>query len=214
MEEKLIQEEVNEIRRVLNKLGMPGFKLTDGDKVRIYNEVSAMLYKFVSIKHPVLNVQLVERDNVLNNDFNPNKVAPPEYKLLKHSILTDGVTMPVVVGSPDLSGYVEIIDGYHRSKLVREHTEIADSLKNYIPVVAIERKKEERISASVRHNMARGAHQVELTANLVIKLKGARWSDEKIGTELGMDPDEVLRMQQLTGLAEAFADRKYSKAWE
>jgi len=29
-----------------------------------------------------------------------------------------------------------------------------------------------------------------------------------------MDPDEVLRLAQISGLAEAFADREFSQAWE
>jgi hypothetical protein len=34
-----------------------------------------------------------------------------------------------------------------------------------------------------------------------------------IGKELGMDPDEVLRLKQRTGLPEIFKDRDFSKSW-
>jgi hypothetical protein len=51
-------------------------------------------------------------------------------------------------------------------------------------------------------------------ANIVLELKRRNWSNKKIGKNLGMDPDEVLRLSQITGLAEMFADREFSNAWE
>ena len=51
-------------------------------------------------------------------------------------------------------------------------------------------------------------------AEIVIELKRRFWSDEKIAKELGMEPDEVLRLTQVTGLAALFADRDFSQAWE
>lgn len=42
----------------------------------------------------------------------------------------------------------------------------------------------------------------------------ARSRDEQIREELGMDADEVRRLKQITGLAELFADREFSEAWE
>ncbi|MFH0263841.1 IbrB-like domain-containing protein [Vibrio barjaei] len=168
----------------------------------------------MGLTHPALNVRLVESHLVQDNDYNPNTVAPPEYRLLKHSIRSDGVTMPVVVGKHSDDGRYVVIDGAHRTRLIKTEPDINASLANYVPVVVLNKTFEERMSSSIRHNMARGEHQVELTASLVIKLKEMDWTDEKIGRELGMDKDEVLRMQQITGLAEAFKDRDFSKAWE
>ena len=73
---------------------------------------------------------------------------------------------------------------------------------------------EDRITSTVRHNMARGAYQVELSAKLVAALKKHNWTNQRIGMELGMDPDEVLRFKQITGLAEVFKDKEFSKSWE
>ena len=92
--------------------------------------------------------------------------------------------------------------------------QIRKSLGGYLPVVRLDKSIEDRITSTVRHNMARGTHQVELTARLVTLLRKHSWTNEKIGKELGMDPDEVLRLKQMQGLAEAFADRDFSQAWD
>ncbi|GAB7225129.1 ParB/RepB/Spo0J family partition protein [Vibrio owensii] len=189
-------------------------ELTIKERVAIFNLLSDLSSKIVGFTHPALNVKLVESHLVQDNDYNPNNVAPPEYRLLKHSIKSDGVTMPIVVGEHSDDGRYVVIDGAHRTRLIKTESDINVSLANYVPVVVLNKTCEERMSSSIRHNMARGEHQVELTANLVIKLREMDWSDEKIGRELGMDKDEVLRMQQITGLAEAFKDRSFSKAWE
>lgn len=189
-------------------------ELTIKERVAIFNLLSDLSSKIVGLTHPALNVRLVESHLVQDNDYNPNTVAPPEYRLLKHSIRNDGLTMPVVVGKHSDDGRYVVIDGAHRTQLIKTESDINASLANYVPVVVLNKTCEERMSSSIRHNMARGEHQVELTASLVIKLREMDWSDEKIGRELGMDKDEVLRMQQITGLAEAFKDRSFSKAWE
>lgn len=188
--------------------------LTMKDRVDIFNQLSDLSSTVVGLDHPVLNVKLVNTSQVQDNDYNPNAVAPPEFRLLKHSIKKDGLTMPIVVGRKrDEEGYV-IIDGYHRTKIIKNDLAVNASLANYIPVVILDRSLDDRISSSIRHNMARGAHQVELTASLVVKLKEMAWTNEDIGKELGMDNDEVLRMQQITGLAEAFKNQSFSNAWE
>jgi ParB-like chromosome segregation protein Spo0J len=70
------------------------------------------------------------------------------------------------------------------------------------------------MAATIRHNRARGAHKVDSMSEIVVELKRRNWSDEKIGKELGMDADEVLRLTQISGLAEMFKDRDFSEAWE
>lgn len=157
---------------------------------------------------------MIDSSLVKDNDYNPNKVAPPEFKLLKHSIEKDGITMPIVVGKlPQSQDYV-IIDGYHRSQIIKNDDQINQSISNYIPVVILDKTIDNRMSSSIRHNIARGVHQVELTSKLVIKLRDMNWTNDDISQELGMDNDEVLRMQQVTGLAEAFRHNSFSKAWE
>lgn len=189
-------------------------ELSIKDRVSIYNQLSDISMSIVSLNHPVLNIKLMSACQVENNDYNPNSVAPPEFRLLKHSIKKDGLTMPVVIGEGEGIHDFVIIDGFHRTKIIKNDLEVNTSLAGYIPVVILKKSLDDRMSSSIRHNMARGTHQVELTAQLVIKLKESSWTNEDIGKELGMDSDEVLRMQQITGLAEAFKYESFSKAWE
>lgn len=185
------------------------------EKVKIFNEITQELYEWLGIKHPSLNVQLVPADEVAGNDYNPNKVAPPEMKLLKLSIRKDGVTMPVVVcDTPaDKEHPYTVVDGFHRTTVIKTDKDIRESLHGYVPVSRLNKSLEDRITATVRHNMARGTHQVELSAKLIVLLKKHNWTNARIGMELGMDADEVLRLKQITGLAEAFKDEEFSKSW-
>lgn len=136
----------------------------------MFNALSNVNAQMVPFSHPVLNVRLIKSQYILNNDYNPNKVAPPEFRLLRHSIIEDGMTMPVVVGKESHDESFVIIDGYHRSQLLKNDDAIHASLGGYAPVVVLQKSMDKRISSSVRHNMARGAHQVELTAQLVMRL--------------------------------------------
>lgn len=178
------------------------------EQVEIYNACTSALAEMLGWPHPVLAPQLVPNAEVMANDYNPNKVAPPEMALLKLSIKKDGVTMPVVACERT------VVDGFHRTTVIKNDREILESLHGYIPVVQLKKPLEERIAATVRHNMARGAHVTELSAKLILMLKDHNWTDARIGKELGMQPDEVLRLKQITGLAEAFKDHEFSKAWE
>ena len=136
-------------------------------------------------------------------------------KLLKLSIRKDGVTMPVVVAdqSDKKKPYV-VVDGFHRTTIIQNDKEVNESLAGYVPVSKLNKSIEDRITSTVRHNMARGTHQVELSAKLVAMLKKHNWTNARIGMELGMDADEVLRLKQITGLAELFKDREFSNSWE
>lgn len=136
-------------------------------------------------------------------------------KLLKLSIQKDGITMPVVVADQKKKRvpYV-VVDGFHRTGVVRDVKSVNDSLHGYLPVSKLNKSIEDRITSTVRHNMARGTHQVELSSKLVAMLKKHNWTNERIGMELGMDADEVLRLKQITGLAELFKDKQFSDSWE
>ncbi|MCD9525539.1 IbrB-like domain-containing protein [Photobacterium carnosum] len=204
-----------QLLKALNELDLSELlELSVEERVDVFNQLSDISAKIVEFKHPTLNVKLIDSSLVKDNDYNPNKVAPPEFKLLKHSIEKDGITMPIVVGKlPQSQDYV-IIDGYHRSQIIKNDDQINQSISNYIPVVILDKTIDNRMSSSIRHNIARGVHQVELTSKLVIKLRDMNWTNDDISQELGMDNDEVLRMQQVTGLAEAFRHNSFSKAWE
>lgn len=159
--------------------------------------------------HPVSFVRWVPADKVFANDYNPNSVAPPEMKLLRISIESDGFTQPIVVWETK-EGF-EVVDGFHRH-LVGKAMGLS-----HLPVVVINQERADRgdrIAATIRHNRARGKHQVEAMSDIVLELSRRNWSDQRIARELGMDPDEVLRLKQITGLAEMFADREFSEAWE
>ena len=184
-------------------------------KVEVFNRITQELYDWLGVKHPALNVQLVPADEVVGNDYNPNHVAPPEMKLLTLSIRKDGVTMPVVVcDTPENKAHpYTVVDGFHRTTVIQHNKDIRESLHGYVPVSRLNKSLEDRITSTVRHNMARGTHQVELSAKLVVMLKKHNWTNARIGKELGMDADEVLRLKQITGLAEAFRDEDFSKSW-
>ena len=162
-------------------------------RVDVYNRIVSLAASYLHIPHPVVCPQLVP-------------------VLLKLSIHKDGFTMPVVVAR-DGKGHV-VVDGFHRRQVAKTDVQIRESLGGYLPVVRLDKSIEDRITSTVRHNMARGTHQVELTARLVTLLRNHSWTNERIGTELGMEPDEVLRLKQMQGLAEAFADREFSRAWD
>ena len=118
-------------------------------------------------------MQLVPSDKVIGNDYNTNKVAPPEMKLLKLSIKKYGLTMPVVVcDTPENKRHpYTVVDSFHRTQVVQKEKDVNESLHGYIPVSRLNKGIEDRIISTVRHNMARGTHQVELSAKLVVLLK-------------------------------------------
>lgn len=164
---------------------------------------------------PVDLVEWVKAEDVFANDYNPNSVAPPEMELLRVSIMSDGYTQPIVT-FPD-GGLRVVVDGFHRNRVGKECADVRARVHGYLPIVRIRSEQEDRadrMASTIRHNRARGKHKVEAMSDIVIELKRRNWSDEKIGRELGMDPDEVLRLCQITGLAEAFADQAFSQAWE
>ncbi len=194
-------------------------KLSDlsvDERINEINEIKQVL-KQVSpfANEPVECVQWVKEELVIANDYNPNTVAPPEMELLHTSIQEDGYTQPIVVYQHD--GIYEVVDGFHRNRVGKEYKDIHDRIHGYLPVTIINddrHEKADRIASTIRHNRARGKHRVEAMSDIVIELKRRNWSDEKIGRELGMDADEVLRLTQITGLAEMFADKDFSEAWE
>lgn len=186
------------------------------EKVEAINALRSLLHDVSPFKtEPVDFVRWVKSDVVLQNDYNPNSVAPPEMELLRHSIEADGYTQPIVT-MPDADKF-EVIDGFHRHRVGKECVEIQARIHGYLPVVSIgseRRDRSDRIASTIRHNRARGKHKVEAMSDIVIELKRRNWSDEKIGRELGMDADEVLRLCQITGLAEAFVNQQFTQGWE
>ena len=185
-------------------------------KVETLNFMREMLHDVSPFKdEPVDLVTWVGSQVVYANDYNPNTVAPPEMQLLAHSIHEDGYTQPIVTW-PTEDGR-EVVDGFHRNRVGKENALVNQRVKGYLPTVAIKSDRQDkgnRIAATIRHNRARGKHGVDAMSDIVVELRRRNWSNEKIGKELGMEPDEVLRLCQITGLAELFADSEFSKAWD
>ena len=190
--------------------------LTVEDSVAAINTLRAHIHTASPFaNHPVDYVEWVRSDAVAANDYNPNNVAPPEMELLRLSVDADGFTQPVVTNQEGNTR--EVVDGFHRNRVAREYPEIAETLHGYLPVVQIRTSAEDRsdrMASTIRHNRARGKHSVMKMTDIVLELKRRNWSDNKIGKQLGMDPDEVLRLSQIGGLADSFADRSFSEAWE
>lgn len=186
------------------------------EKVDAINEVREALHEISPFsQEPVDFVRWVKSDGVRANDYNPNTVAPPEMELLHVSIAADGYTQPIVGNVEDDA--IVVVDGFHRHRVGKEYPDISERIKGYLPIVQIrtsQKDRSDRIASTIRHNRARGKHSVNAMSDIVIELKRRNWSDDKIAKNLGMDSDEVLRLCQVSGLSELFADDDFSMAWE
>jgi len=187
------------------------------EKVDALNDIREQLHNISPFKsEPVDFVKWVPVKYVQANDYNPNSVAPPEMQLLEVSIVNDGYTQPIVTW-PKSNNEVEVIDGFHRNRVGRESKEVSKRIMGFLPTVIIKKEREgkgDRMASTIRHNRARGKHAVSAMSDIVLELKKRNWSESRIGKELGMDEDEILRLCQISGLAEAFENDDFSKAWE
>lgn len=165
-------------------------------------------------KSPVYAVRAVPIEKVKANDYNPNAVAPPEMALLETSIWEDGFTQPVVTYYDAENDTYIVVDGFHRFTVLKTSKRILDRESGLLPVVVIDKEIGDRMASTIRHNRARGSHNIELMSNIVAELvemgKGDRW----ICTHIGMSVDELLRLKQITGVAALFANRDFSQSWE
>lgn len=186
------------------------------DKVLLINELRQAIHELSPFNtEPVDFVEWVKNTEVHANDYNPNSVAPVEMELLKVSITADGYTQPIVSMISEKGR--EVVDGFHRHRVGKEDAEIQSRVHGYLPLVKIRQSQEDkgdRMAATIRHNRARGKHKVESMSEIIVELKRRFWTDEKIAKELGMEADEVLRLQQITGLASLFSNDDFSEAWE
>lgn len=187
--------------------------LPEKERIEAINEFRQAIHSVNPFREePVDCVLWVKNDRISPNDYNPNNVAPPEKKLLQKSLEADGFTQPIVVVRSTEEEY-EIVDGFHRHELGKSKPSLKSRLHGYLPVTCLQRERHERMAATIRHNRARGRHKIHAMSEIVRELSLLGWSQEKISKELGMDDDEVLRLKQINGLQELFADRRFSKAW-
>jgi ParB-like chromosome segregation protein Spo0J len=191
-------------------------RLPEDEKIESINNLKLKLHDISPFKdEPVDCVLWVKAEKVRANDYNPNKVAPPEMELLKVSVLADGFTQPIVT-FPECEQFT-VIDGFHRNRVGKEDMEVRQRIKGYLPITIIRPSQEDkgdRIASTIRHNRARGKHQIQGMSAIVLELKRRNWSDAKIAKNLGMDADEILRLTQISGLKEMFKDQEFSFSWE
>lgn len=164
-------------------------------------------------KSPVYNVIAVPIEKIAPNDYNPNVMAPPEIKLLYDSIREDGYTMPIVCYYDKENDKYVIVDGFHRYRVMRDYPDIYDREGGLLPVSVINKPLSSRMASTIRHNRARGSHDVDLMSNIIRDLHDLGRSDAWISKHLGMDKDEILRLKQITGLAALFRDIGFGQAW-
>lgn len=185
-------------------------------QVEAINQIKVALHEISPMRNePVDCVIWVKSDLVTANDYNPNSVAPPEMRLLERSIDADGYTQPIVSWPRD--GVYEVVDGFHRNRVGKESAVVRKRVHGYLPLTVIraeQQDKSDRMASTIRHNRARGKHKVESMSDIVIELKRRNWTDERISRDLGMDQDEILRLCQITGLAEMFSDKQFSASWD
>ena len=165
-------------------------------------------------KSPVYNIKAIPINKIQANNYNPNTVAPPEMKLLYESIKNDGYTMPIVCYYDETEDAYIIVDGFHRYRIMLEHEDIYEREGGMLPVSIIDKSIDQRMASTIRHNRARGTHDVELMSSIVKDLHDLGRSDAWISKHLGMDRDEILRLKQITGLAALFKDVNFGKAWK
>jgi ParB-like chromosome segregation protein Spo0J len=190
------------------------FEQTDGldDQVATLNALRERLHEESPFREPVEHIKWVKQDAIEFNEYNPNQVATPEMELLHKSIKEDGYTQPVVTYEPE-DGRHKVVDGEHRTIVGKEFDDIRDRLHDHIPVTVIDKPEQERMSSTIRHNRARGTHQIRDMSDIVVELFDRGWDDDRIMEELGMERDEVLRLKQVSGLKKAFAGHEFSKSW-
>ena len=164
-------------------------------------------------KSPVYHIIAVPVEKIKPNNYNPNTVAPPEMKLLYDSIKSDGYTMPIVCYYDKENDEYIIVDGFHRYRVMKEYPDIYEREQGMMPVSVIDKPLDQRMASTIRHNRARGSHDVDLMSNIVKELHELGRSDAWISKHLGRDKDEILRLKQITGLAALFKDIKFGKAW-
>lgn len=188
------------------------------EKVSAINFIRQEIHNISPFKtEPVDFVKWVKSDGVVANDYNPNSVAPPEMELLRHSIKNDGYTQPVVAWENSDKGMIEVVDGFHRTRVCKEFDDVRARVNGYLPIVGINdtcSSRNDRMASTIRHNRARGKHNVTAMSDIVTELKNRNWKNSRIAKELGMDEDEVLRLCQITGLETLFENRSFSMAWE
>lgn len=198
-----------ELREVLSSL-LTRFE----DPIEGVEVLRDILHELSPLKsQPVDRVRWVPIDMVSPNDYNPNSVAKKEMGLLYHSIKHDGYTQPTVtVWDPDREKYV-IVDGFHRYFTCKSNDDIRERNHGRLPIVVIDKDINDRMASTVRHNRARGKHSIGGMSSMVFEMLDNGWDEAAICNELGMEPEELLRLKHITGFSKLFEDVEYKRSW-
>ncbi len=185
------------------------------NRSKLLNDIREYLHKEISeVNQPIDLVKWVPIKDVQPNDYNPNSVAKVEMGLLYKSIKHDGYTQPIVtIYDEDIKKYV-IVDGFHRYFTCLQNKDIQERNKGLLPIVVIEKDKNERMAATVRHNRARGSHSISGMSSMVFDMLENGWTEEEICNHLGMEPEEVLKLKHITGFSKLFENVEYKKTWQ
>lgn len=167
----------------------------------------------MSYVSPVYDVKRVHISKIKANDYNPNKVAPPEMELLETSIWEDGYTQPIVTFYNQEEDCYIVVDGFHRYTVLKTSKRVYDREEGHLPIVVINKDISDRMASTIRHNRARGSHNLDLMSNIVAELVEMGKGDAWICKHIGMSKDELLRLKQITGLASLFLNKDFSEAW-
>jgi len=183
------------------------------DKVAFINEVREFLSNLCPIKQPIDFVRWIPIEKVEPNDYNPNSVASIEMQLLYKSIEHDGYTQPIVtIYDPEKGKYI-IVDGFHRYYVCKMNSDIMEKNHGMLPIVVIDKDINERMASTVRHNRARGEHSVDGMGSLVFSMFENGMTDAEICNELGMEPEEILKLKHITGFSKLFENAEYKQSW-
>jgi len=187
---------------------------SSNNPMQTLHEIRQHLHEISPVKEqPVDMIHWVSIDKVSPNDYNPNSVASKEMQLLYTSIKNDGYTQPVVTIYDDKTKKYVIIDGFHRYYTCKNNQDIRDRNQGCLPIVVLNKSINDRMASTVRHNRARGKHSVTGMSNMVFKMLDNGWEDSAVCNELGMEPEELLRLKHITGFSKLFEDAEYKKAW-
>lgn len=179
------------------------------------SDIRAWLHEISPTKpEPIDHVLWVPMEKVIANDYKPNSVARIEMRLLYVSIQHDGYTQPIVTVRDDENDCWVIVDGFHRRTVMSMYADIAARTGGLLPIVVISKSLAERMSSTVRHNRARGKHSIAGMSSMVFQMLEQGMEDHEICNELGMEPEEILRLKHITGFSKLFENAEYSRAWK
>lgn len=163
----------------------------------------------MKIDIPCQRIQMVPRDKIQANNYNPNHVPKDKMELLKQSIIDNGFCFPIVTIWSEEDGKYIIIDGFHRYAMCQPEWLDIDP----VPVVVLKHDISQRMAATIQFNKARGVHELDGDADIVRSLVKQGMSDADICQHLGIDAETELRYKQLTGIVELFRKVNYSVSW-